>query len=271
MRSPLQSTKRIPLERLSEEKYGNVLCYPKYDPKELRRRLNELEELKIEAIEFTGDKRVAKTPVLGKGYVGIVVAAHTHTGKVALKIRRVDADRVSMQHEGRMLKRANAVDVGPKLLDVTKNFLVMEFVEGRLLPGWIRELEGNEMNAKICGVLQAILEQCWTLDAAGLDHGQLSRAPKHIMVDKKDKPRIVDFETASINRKASNVTAVCQYLFIGSQLAREITRKHDKINKSQLIDALKRYKRRRTRRNFERILDGSGLCETISQSSCDKT
>ncbi len=255
----MQSTERIPRERLPEEKYGKVLCYPKYDPKELRSRLAELEKLKIETIEFTGDKRVADISILGKGYVGIVVAAHTHTSKVALKIRRVDADRVSMQHEGQMLKCANAAGVGPKLLDVTKNFLVMEFIEGKLLPEWTRDLEGPETSVKICGVLEAILEQCWALDAAGLDHGQLSRAPKHIIVDENDTPRIVDFETASTHRRTSNVTSICHYLFIGSHLAREITKKHTQINKPQLMDALTTYKRQPTRRNFEKILDRSGL------------
>jgi len=255
----LPSTELIPREHLSEEKYGKVLCYPKYDPEELRRRLAELEKLKIETIEFTGDKKVDNASVLGKGCVGIVVAAYTRTSKVALKIRRVDADRANMQHEGRMLERANAAGVGPKLLDVTKNFLVMEFIEGKLLPEWIRDLEGPETGANICGVLEAILEQCWALDAAGLDHGQLSRAPKHIIVDEKDTPRIVDFETTSTNRRPSNVTSICHYLFIGSHLAREITKKHNQINRSQLMAALNKYKRRPTRGNFEKTLDRSGL------------
>jgi putative serine/threonine protein kinase len=158
-----------------------------------------------------------------------------------------------------MLKCANAAGVGPKLLDVTKNFLVMEFIEGKLLPEWIRDREGTETSVKICGVLEAILEQCWALDAAGLDHGQLSRAPKHIIVDENDTPRIVDFETASTHRRTSNVTSICHYLFIGSHLAREITKKHAQINKPQLMDALNTYKRQPTRRNFEKILDRSGL------------
>jgi len=255
----LPSTELIPREHLSEEKYGKVLCYPKYDPEELRRRLAELEKLKIETIEFTGDKKVDNASVLGKGCVGIVVAAYTRTSKVALKIRRVDADRANMQHEGRMLKHANAAGVGPKLLDVTKNFLVMEFIEGKLLPEWIRDLEGTETSANICGVLERILEQCWALDAAGLDHGQLSRAPKHIIVDENDRPCIVDFETASTNRRTSNVTSISHYLFIGSRLAREITQKHDQTNKPQLMDALNTYKRRPTRRNFEEILDHLGF------------
>ena len=250
----MRSNELVPLERLSEKKYSKVLCYPKCDLNELKRRLNELEKLIVTAVEFAGEKSVFDTRVLGKGYVGIVVAAHTSGGKVALKIRRVDADRTDMQREARMLKRANAVGVGPRLFNVTENFLVMEFIDGKLLPKWVEGLKGRGTRSKIRKTLRAVLEQCWTLDKAGLDHGQLSRAPKHIIINEEDGPHIVDFETASISRRVSNVTSICQYLFIGSQVARKIKRKLGEINRMQLIDALKKYKQQRTRENFEKIL-----------------
>ena len=255
----MRSNELVPLERLSEEKYSKVLCYPRHDLNELKRRLNELEKLKVRALEFAGEKIAFDVPVLGKGYVGIVVAAHTNRGKVALKIRRVDADRAGMWREAQMLKRANAVGVGPCLLNVTENFLVMEFIDGKLLPQWVEELKGRGTRSKIRKALRGVLEQCWTLDEAGLDHGQLSRAPKHIIIDAKDSPHIVDFETASIGRRVSNVTSICQYLFIGSQVAKKIKRKLGEINRAQLIDTLQNYKKQRTRENFEKILSVCGL------------
>jgi len=251
----LQSIEITPLERLSEEKYRRVLCYPEYDLEEAKRRVKELKELGVWAIEFTGEKSAFDVPVLGKGYVGIVVAAHASKGKVALKIRRVDADRTTMKQEARMLQRANAVGVGPRLLDASDNFLIMKFVDGRLLPQWVEKLKGRGTRYKIRNVLRDILEQCWRLDDAGLDHGQLSRAPKHIIIDEKASPYLVDFETASGNRRVSNVTSIAQYLFIGSQVAKKTKRKVGKIDQTQLIDALKNYKKERTRENFERILD----------------
>ena len=68
------------------------------------RRLKELERLGVQALEFTGEKSVFDVPVLGKGCVGVVVVAYTNSGRAALKIRRVDADRKEMFHEGEMLK-----------------------------------------------------------------------------------------------------------------------------------------------------------------------
>jgi putative serine/threonine protein kinase len=251
----LRPNELIPLKRLHEDRYRQVLCYPKYDSKEMRKRLKELKKLGVKAVEFTGDKMAFDVSVLGKGHVGIVVAVHTNLGKGALKIRRVDADRAGMQHEAEMLRRANAINVGPKLLNVTENFLLMEFIEGTLLPQWVEALRGRGARSRIRRVLRAVLEQCFRLDEAGLDHGELSRAPKHIIVDADDHPHLVDFETASINRRVSNVTSICQYLFIGSQAAKTIKRKLGKINEKELINALRNYKHERARENIKKILD----------------
>jgi len=250
----LQQSEVISLKRLLEKKYVEILCFPRYELKEAEKRLRELEKLGVKGLEFAGEKKAFDVYVLGKGYVGIVVAAYTDAGKAALKIRRVDANRAGMQHEAEMLKRANDVGVGPKLFDVTENFLLMEFIKGTRLPKWIEILKGRGTKARIRKVLLDVLEQCWRLDRVGLDHGELSHAPKHIIVGANNTPYIVDFETASINRKVSNVTSICQYLFIGSQLAKKIKNKLGNVDAETLIHALKAYKQKQTRENFEEVL-----------------
>jgi len=250
----LQPSKLIVLNQLREEQYGRVICYPRYDLRELKRRVKELEKLGVKAVEFAGGKTAFDVPVLGKGCVGIVVLALTNRGKVALKVRRVDADRAGMQREAEMLRKANAVDVGPCLLGTSENFLLMEFVDGTLLPEWVKIVKGRGTRSRIRRVLREVLEQCWRLDESGLDHGELSRAPKHVIVDSSDNPCLVDFETASIHRRVSNVTSICQYLFIGSQAAKAIKRKLGEIDREELIKALRTYKQQRTRENFEKVL-----------------
>jgi putative serine/threonine protein kinase len=103
------------------------------------------------------------------------------------------------------------------------------------------------------------LEQCWRLDETSLDHGQLSRAPKHIIIDENDNSYLIDFETASLNRRVSNVTSICQFLFIRSQVAKTIIKKLGEISQEELIKTLKTYKQQRTRENFEKILSKCGL------------
>jgi len=125
-----------------------------------------------------------------------------------------------------------------------------------LLPKWLDKQIGKTVVRK---VLREVLEQCWRLDRAGLDHGELSHAPKHIIIDKSDVPFIVDFETASLNRKPSNVTSICQFLFISGLVAKKVAEKLGGKDNKAIIEVLRLYKRDRTRENFETVLEACGL------------
>jgi len=252
----LKTELTITIEKLSEEPYASILCYPKPGKAELKKRLKELQKLGIKALEFSGEKKAFNIPVLGKGCVGIVAIAYRNGEKVAIKIRRVDADRSRMQREAEMLEKANSVNVGPRLLGVSNDFLLMQFIDGELLPEWLEKRRGE---ARLRRVLREVLEQCWRLDAASLDHGELSHAPKHIIIVKRGAPFIVDFETASLNRKPSNVTSICQFLFISGVVAEKLTEKLGGKDKKAIIEALRRYKNDRTRENFEHVLKVFGL------------
>ena len=245
----------VPVNQLIQEPYASVLCFPKPNEAEVQNRLEELNNHDVSALEFSGTASVfgVAVPVLGKGFVGIVVIAHLNGQKVAVKIRRTDADRADLLHEAAMLSKANSVDVGPKLIGASKNFLLMQLIDGDLLPNWLKT---NKDKVAVKKVLGQVLEQCYNLDQVGLDHGELSKAPKHLLVDKGEKIFIVDFETASLERRVANVTAVCQYLFGGNSSAAKIL---DEIfgekKRLELIDVLKVYKKNKNRDNFEGLLE----------------
>ena len=247
---------KVSLEKLREEPYASIICYPRPSKTELKKRLRELQKLGVKAIEFTGEKDIFDIPVLGKGCVGIVTVACVDGEKVALKIRRVDADRSRMQHEAEMLKKANSVGLGPNFLGASQNFLLMQLIDGDLLPRWLEKHKGK---AQVRKVLHGILEQCWRLDKASLDHGELSHAPKHLVVNAKREPFIVDFETASVNRKPSNVTSICQFLFISGAVADEVAVELGGKDEKAIIDSLKNYKNDRTRENFGNVLRACSL------------
>jgi putative serine/threonine protein kinase len=239
-------------ENLNVEPYASVLCYPRASEAELESRLEELREHGVTAVEFTGGASAFNVPVLGKGFVGIVVAAHLDGRKVALKIRRVDADREGLEHEAQMLTKANGMQVGPKLIAVSRNFLLMQLVDGWLLPEWLSEHTEKKLVRR---VLEEVLEQCWRLDNISLDHGELSKAPKHIIVSKQHEPFLVDFETASTNRRPANVTAMCQFLFTShGAVAKSVAEALGEVNRVEVIDALRSYKNERKRENFDGVL-----------------
>ena len=252
---------RVPLESLVNSKYRNVICYPQFEESEFKHRLQELNTLKIKALIFSGEKYVNSTPVLGKGCVGIVVMAQGTDDLIALKIRRMDTDRRTMQHEAEMLRKANSVNVGPHLLGATDNCISMTFVNGKLLPEWIGIIKGENVRRRLNRILRRILEQAWRLDKIGLDHGELSTANKHIIITQDESPCIVDFETASLSRRASNVTSLSHYLFIGSSLAQLIRAKRAlEFKKDKLLQILKNYKKTRKRECFEELLKEVSIC-----------
>jgi putative serine/threonine protein kinase len=243
----------VPIEELNTQPYASILCFPIPTEQELESRLQELLSLGVSALEFSGEASLfgVKVPVLGKGFVGIVVIAYVGGVKAAVKILRQDSGRADLLHEAAMLQQANSVDVGPKLIGASKNFLVMQLIEGDLLPNW---LEKTNDKSTVKRVLGQILEQCWRLDQTGLDHGELSKAPKHLLVDKAENVFMVDFETASIERHVSNVTAVCQYLFAGnSSASRFLAETVGQKDMVKLVAALKVYKKNRNRENLENL------------------
>ncbi|MCW4006118.1 MAG: serine/threonine protein kinase [Candidatus Bathyarchaeota archaeon] len=244
----------VPVEHLVELPYAVVLCYPKPDLVELRRRVQELQCLGVDAVEFSGCARAHAVPfpLLGKGFVGVVVVAFFKGQRVALKIRRVDADRPDMFHEAQMLAKANTADAGPKLLDVSPNFLLMQLIDGNALPRW---LETQTDPAFVRRVLAEVLEQCYRLDLIGLDHGELSKAPKHVLVDRNQNPYLVDFETASDNRKTVNVTALSHFLFTSNgKVSCAIAEILGERNKEEIVAALQAYRKDPSRSNFDAIL-----------------
>ena len=243
---------KLTIENFTEEPYASILCYPHANLLEVQNRILELKGIGVETVEFTGAGSAANVPVLGKGYVGIVVIAHKGGERLALKMRRLDGGRDNFFHEAEMLQKANTIQVGPKFIAVTKNFLLSQLVDGPFLADWLeKHKEKNAFNR----VLLDILEQCWRLDQTGIDHGELSKAPRHLLIDKTGKPFIVDFETASIQRRVANVTSVCQYLFAGNSIIPHMV--HEVIgekNMIQLVEVLRNYKKDPNRYNFEVLL-----------------
>ena len=121
----------------------------KLTTRQIKSRINELEKLKIKSISLIGPTTLGKLAILGKGYVGVVVLAKKNTKQVALKIRRTDSQRKEMKNESVLLKKVNSVNVGPKMILASKNFLIMEYLEGEKISQWIQDLKGTGSTKKL--------------------------------------------------------------------------------------------------------------------------
>ncbi|MDH3695802.1 MAG: serine/threonine protein kinase [Nitrosopumilus sp.] len=243
----------ISIKKFADEPYSKILGYPKATNRQIRSRIRELEKLNIKSISLTGPTLLGKLAVLGKGYVGVVVLAKKSNKQVALKIRRTDSQRNEMKNEASLLKLVNSVNVGPKMFVASKNFLVMEYLEGIKISEWINTLKGIGSVKKLKSTIRNILEDCYKLDQINFDHGELSNISKHIIVG-ETKSTLIDFESSSTIRRPSNVTSVTQAIFIGSGIAKKAQKIYKNPSKEKIIEALKQYKHEKTQENFEILL-----------------
>ena len=243
----------ISIKKFVDEPYSQILGYPKATSRQIKSRINELEKLKIKSISLTGTTKLGKLEILGKGYVGVVVLAKKGSKEVAVKIRRTDSQRSEMKSEAKLLKLVNSCNVGPKMLDVSKNFLIMEYIDGIKIIDWVNELNGIGSVKKLKSTIKNILVDCYNLDQIGFDHGELSNISKHVIVG-KTKSTLIDFESSSVKRRPSNVTSVTQAIFIGSGMAKKIQKIYKNPSKEKIISGLKQYKQEKSLENFENLL-----------------
>jgi putative serine/threonine protein kinase len=248
----LSKDNEFPVTKLIGTRYARILTYPSSDEVKMRDRVRELSALGVDSLIFRGTTLIDGVPVLGKGCVGLVVLAKLDAVPVALKIRREDADRPTMANEGRLLRLANSVDVGPQLTTQTRNYLAMQFFDGKPLFRWAEDQTTRNVQATRT-VLAELLSSCFRLDAIGLDHGELSHAPKNVLVSKNNKPCIVDFESASTTRRTANVTSILQYFLFG-RISKAINATKIFPRKKTIIRVLTEYKREPSVENFTSIL-----------------
>jgi len=242
----------LPIKIFLNEPYSKILCYPNPSKRQITSRMNELKKLKISKIAFEGSTRIGNLQILGKGYVGVVVLAKQKTKTVALKIRRLDSQRNHMNDEAKLLKLANKAGVGPKFISNSRNFIVMEYLDGEKIGKWVSDIKGKGSVKKIKSAIKKTLEDCYNLDKIGLDHGELSSVRKHVIIGKNTT--LIDFESSSVKRRVSNVTSATQGILIGSGISKKISRIYKCPSKNEIISVLRNYKKDKNRTNFDELL-----------------
>lgn len=261
-------------DELRRAPYSGLVAYPGRAgrggaaARAVESRLAEMERLGITGVSFEGPTEIGGVRLLGRGHTGIVVLAARGRGRAAaaLKMRRTDSPRASMAREARLLAAANRAGAGPRLIGHTRNLLAMEHLDGTTIERWIGG-GGRVGAAEAKAVARTVLEDCHRMDKQGLDHGELSNIARHVVVvPRRGGGRgsgigacIVDFESASEGRRASNVTSAAQSMFIGSAVARGMARTYAVPPRDEIIGALRAYKREGGPASFERLLGLLGL------------
>ncbi|AXI25559.1 serine/threonine protein kinase [Methanofervidicoccus sp. A16] len=154
--------------------------------------------------------------ILGKGHRGVVFKGVYNNREVAIKVPRVDAKNTIYQ-EGCILKEVNALNIGPKLYTFSRDFLIMEYIEGITLKNYISR--GDINKEEYLNIVKEVLKQCVRLDIHGIDHGEI-QGGKHIVISGSPiKVYIIDFGSAKIGRTPRNFTSAVSLFFGKSYIA----------------------------------------------------
>lgn len=251
-----QSTLSRELEIYSPE-LASLITYPRFSEREYSARISEMEALGVQSIILGGGKSIVNgASIAGKGCVGLVFRARRSDGIIALKVRRTDADRDSMHREASLHQIANRAGVGPAYSGHTDNHIAMELVEGQSIGDWIRSAGSTQEFIRIA---KSVLDQCYSLDMAGLDHGELNRLARHVIVSQSGQPFIIDFESASTARRAANVTAAAQSMLLYGSVANNSKRLVSVEDKEAALASLRKYKKLRNEENYHAVLETLGI------------
>ena len=239
------------LDSENRESLKLLLTYPLFDENTYDSRMKELLTLDINSVFSFGKVQLHRICILGKGSVGLVTLVKYRKKYFVLKIRRTDANRANMYDEVVHQSAANSMGIGPFLVNFSENFILMEFVRGFNIVDW--HSSKKTANDRILKCAASILQQCFVLDCLKLDHGQLSRLDRHIIVSEGWKPTILDFESSSTGRRASNVTSVCQSIFLHGPIFSKLKGSIDK-DRELIMKCIRDYKRDMNYEKFEKIL-----------------
>ena len=223
-----------------------LLAYPTGDRAAALRAMRELEALGVEAIALGGGTILDGLRVLGKGKSSIVLMCSAQGKLAAAKVRRIDAPVIDMRFEATMLRTANLVGVGPKLMGWDDDVLLMGLLAGVPLATFLRN-EGIGTDG-LRRTISRALDKARALDVAHVDHGELHNPGDHVLVT-LEGPEILDFGSASASRRPANVTS----------LASAIVRMMGRVPDEPLVRTLRKYKEEMDDRSYQEILEELGL------------
>ncbi len=244
---------QIPVSEFGRFPYIGILTYPKPNLRSAKARIGQLKKLGVDTINFEGRTKIGRLGLVGIGTVGLVVKVEARGEIYALKIRRMDANRESMDREYRLTQMANRIGVGPRVEGWTRDFTLMQYAGGLEIEDWLRTIGGLGARGRVRDLVHALLNQCRKMDIINLDHGQLSNLRKHVVIA-QGRPTIIDFESASLTRRPKNVTTAAQYVLVGGRVSTKIRRILGIGKVDPILEALAAYKRDMSDRNYAGVL-----------------
>ncbi len=199
---------------LSVEDFCRILKLYKYDVNTCRMLLEKMRNHGgIDYFLNYGPRRVyGELRVVGVGFTGILLLASSTRGIVLTKIMRKDSRRKSMLYECNITRTASSLGVSPRIYACDDEYIIMEYIDGTSLAEYIEKYGELRSIYDLKLALKSILYKTFLLDYNHIDHGELSRPYKHVLISPKGL-FIIDFDSASLSRIPRNLTSILGGLF----------------------------------------------------------
>lgn len=237
-----------------------VLCFPRSRCDLLDSRLKVLVEDGFIYLLETGT-RVLGRRVVGKGYTGITaIALHRKHGIGALKLLRLDSRRRSLEHEAKVIELVQNTGLAPRIFLHRDFYIFRDYIpvdSCSPVPSLLETLVTSGRVAELKALLRRILIALYNLDSLKVDHTELGRPGGHLFYC-LDGPKILDWDSARISNKPTNLSSFVSYLVYRFKYAK-ILRDILKYDTTQLIYSLKNYKGFYGLAEFTDVLRALGL------------
>ncbi|MBW2984942.1 methyltransferase [Candidatus Woesearchaeota archaeon] len=202
---------------------------------------------KTELLKKLEEKGIKNLKYFTKGHRGILFTADYKGKKAVIKSKLPESKAVGrIENEGKWLKILNKHKIGPKLFFSEKDYFVYEYIPGLFILDHFKK-----SNRKIIiKIIKGIFDQMFALDKLKVDKEEMHHPFKHVIITKKNKPVLVDFERCHKTLKPKNVTQFCQCVISMSRL---LIDKKIKINRERIIRLAKEYKKNQNKENLNKI------------------
>ena len=190
-----------------------------------------------------------------KGKRGIIFTGNHKNKKIAIKIKNPDSSAIlRISNEIEFLKILNKKGIGPKLLFYDKNYLIYKFIDGEFIANYLK----NNKKENIKKVIKNLMNQMFVMDKLKMNKEEMSHPQKHIIINKKNNPILIDFERSRYTIKPSNVTQFTDFL-MSKEVSIILKNNNMKVNNKKIISAAKIYKKQQNKNNFNTLKNSIGI------------
>jgi len=143
---------------------------------------------------------------ISQGWRGVIYCALWRGRRVAVKVARSEEKIKALRKEMSILLRLKGEEGFPEIIFRGEDFFVYPFIEGT--PFGKLQLTPEKRKE----VLRKVLILARKLDRMGIDHGELTRIEKNVLVTEKGDVYLLDFERGTEKGKGRNVNQFIQVL-----------------------------------------------------------